>query len=77
MTSKLAGRGVVSEQLTQAGQRLYLSQARGRYIGLKLQQLQLDLEKIGFADVASVVLGIGDVNGLLEVLQILLRKLQA
>ncbi len=41
---------------------------------MKLQQLQLDLEVIPFADVPGFVLRLTDVNRLLEALQVLERK---
>ncbi len=42
---------VVAQKLTQTNQRLHLRQTGGGHVGLKLQQLQLDLEIVAFADV--------------------------
>ena len=69
-------RRIVTQQLSKADQRLHLGQAGRRYVGLKLQQLQLDLQKVAFADGARVELRLGNIDGPLKILQVLLRELQ-
>ena len=41
-----------------------------------MQQLQLDLQKIAFADVAGVVAGLADVHGVLKTLAVLQRQIE-
>jgi len=49
-------------------------QLRRGYVGLKLQHLQLDLEQIALAYVASVVTGFSDIYRVLKALEILHRE---
>ena len=49
---------------------MYSGQFGGRDIGLKLQKLQLDLQVVAFADIARLVLGLGDIDRIAEALQI-------
>ena len=67
---------IVAQQFPQRDQRLNSRQPGRRDVSLKLQQLQLDLEEVPLADIASLVLRLCNVNRLLKALQILLGKAQ-
>ena len=45
-----------------------------RIVRLKLEQLQLDLQVIGFADIAGAIALLADVHGVLKAFQVLLRE---
>src|SRR5271166_3369450 len=68
--------GVVAEELPQADERLLFCQAGRRNVGLKLQELELDLQIIAFSDVSRFELRLADINRLLKSFQIVKRKLE-
>ena len=49
------GHGLKSEQLAQRRQSLQLGELRGGNIVLELQQLQLDLDGVAFAEVSGAI----------------------
>ena len=67
----IGGHRVVAEEPAQGDQRLHFRQAGGGDVGLKLQELQFDLQVVAFADVSGFELGFADVDCLLEAFQIL------
>src|SRR6185437_7723358 len=67
---------VVSQKLAQTRKRLHLRHLGGGNIGLKLQQLQFDLEIVAFTDGSRLVLLFCNGHRLLKARQRLLRKLQ-
>ena len=73
---EVGGHCVVSQEAAQAGEGLHLRQAGGRDVGLKLQELQLDLQVVAFSNVSGFELRLADVDGLLKTLQVLQREFE-
>ncbi len=64
----------VAQQLAQVRESLHPGELRRRHVRLELQHLQLDLQQIAFADVASFVPGFADIHCVLEALEVLLAS---
>ncbi len=73
---EILGNGFVPQKLPQADQRLHFGELRLGHVLLKLQHLQLDLQKIAFADVAGVVAGLADIHRVLKALHVLQREIE-
>ena len=55
-----------SDQLAEGGERLDSRQLGGGHVVLELQQLQLDLDGVAFAEGAGADLVFAEIDGLLE-----------
>ncbi len=71
----IVGSGFISEELTQACQRLHFAEFRGKKVVLELQHLQLNLEQVALAHGPGFIAQLAEVDGLLETVEILLRKI--
>ena len=62
--------------MPQVRKRLHFRELRLRSVGLKLQQLEIDLQVVVFADVAGSVALLADIHGVLKALQVLLGQIE-